>query len=273
MAIGLGLIVFLLVTRAYRCRMDLRGTGMLWWFAISAVIGIYALFFWYLYYMPKKARLFINARQKEILHEELPLLAVDGFLSNKEIQRFMEIGASRLAPSRVVSARETGKVPYRTSQSAHFFFPLNYHPLFYRVRCRAAALARLPASHVESLQICRYREGESFGLHFDYFQGRASVPQAAGQRVATILVYLSDAPDGGGQTVFPQLDFTVLPFKGMAVYWPNLLEDGTPNYKTLHEGRPVKGGRDKWIMNIWIREKPLLPHFLVHYVLRALRLR
>ncbi len=246
---------------------------MLWWMGIIlAVLVVYLVAFQYLYRMPKRASRFMNACQKEVLHDELPILAIDGFLSDREIQRFLVLGSSRLAPSKVISSKVSGQVNYRTSQSAHFFFPVNYHPLFYRVRCRAAAIARLPVSHVESIQICRYGEGESFGVHFDYFQGRASVPEGAGQREATILVYLSDAPKGGGQTVFPMLDFTVLPFKGMAIYWPNLHKGGAPNQRTLHEGRPVKGG-EKWIMNIWIREKPILRHLLVHYALRILRLK
>ncbi|KAF0298415.1 Prolyl 4-hydroxylase subunit alpha-1 [Amphibalanus amphitrite] len=57
----------------------------------------------------------------------------------------------------------------------------------------------------------------------------------------------------GGRTVFPYLGVSVEPEQGSAVYWDNVLPDGTADERTLHSGCPVAYGY-KWIANKFIRE-------------------
>jgi len=49
----------------------------------------------------------------------------------------------------------------------------------------------------------------------------------------------------GGGTVFPKLQQIFNPQPGMAVFWYNLHDDGTPNNQTLHGACPVLVG-SKW---------------------------
>ena len=60
----------------------------------------------------------------------------------------------------------------------------------------------------ESIQILRYKNGEKYEPHFDYIRGkRHQTP--GGHRIATVLMYLSNAKMGG-ETVFPSSEVIYL---------------------------------------------------------------
>lgn len=52
----------------------------------------------------------------------------------------------------------------------------------------------------------------------------------------------------GGATVFPDLNLTVYPKKGSAVFWFNLHKSGEGDSRTLHAACPVLAGT-KWGKN------------------------
>ena len=71
----------------------------------------------------------------------------------------------------------------------------------------------------------------------------------AGQRVATVLVYLTDVPEScvGGSTFFPHLSsrdqpegLRIVPVKGAACAWPNVSVDGVPLVETEHAAEPLQ---------------------------------
>ena len=71
-----------------------------------------------------------------------------------------------------------------------------------------------------------------------------------GQRVGTVLIYLTDV-DEGGSTRFPALDLDVVPRALSAVAWANVRADGDPDTRTLHEARPTSC--HKVAVNCWVR--------------------
>eukprot|EP00439_Symbiodinium_sp_Y106_P009729 s2667_g1.t1 len=127
------------------------------------------------------------------------------------------------------------------------------------IRERAAGEFGLPESHVEPLQLVRYRAGEFYAAH-------DSTLWLAGQRVATLLVYLTE-PRGdattaaGGETRFTQLDVNVPPKPGVAILWPNVSQGGIPLEQTEHEALPHRSDGIKVALNIWLRERPLPRHW------------
>lgn len=139
---------------------------------------------------------------------------------------------------------------------------------------RAAEIFGFDASCCESLQLVRYTEpGHYYVEHFDLLDDHDQL-LIGGQRIGTVLVYLSDLPpDAGGHTFFPHPDVAVIPKFGTAVAWANVTPLGDPDLKTKHAALPLSataageqpevlsGGRqqrrlEKIAINCWIRAFP-----------------
>jgi len=73
-----------------------------------------------------------------------------------------------------------------------------------------------------------------------------------GNRIATILFYMSDVT-AGGATVFTNAHTAVFPVKYAGVFWYNLKRNGQGNVITRHAACPVLAGQ-KWVSNWWIHE-------------------
>jgi prolyl 4-hydroxylase len=122
-------------------------------------------------------------------------------------------------------------------------------------------LCGIPTLNGEFLQILRYRVGEEFKPHVDYFnEGVAGTSKSladGGQRVQTALLYLNDGYRGGG-TRFPRLDIDIEPRRGDLVHFHNVGADGLGHRDSLHAGMPVLE-REKWLLSQWIRAEPYPP--------------
>ena len=116
----------------------------------------------------------------------------------------------------------------------------------------------------EAYQVANYGLGGFYGHHPDPhfyhhpdYTHKDEVSRAqhvmTGDRLATVMGYLSDVPLGGG-TAFPNAGLHVRPEKGSIVFWWNLLTNGMLDVRTVHGGCPVLVG-SKWITNKWIRWK------------------
>lgn len=112
---------------------------------------------------------------------------------------------------------------------------------------RVASLVKYKREHVERFSLVRYHPGEYFNEHHD-----------GGWRAWTVFAYLNDIPDEdeGGQTEFPYLGVVVKPVKGAAVVWRNLDDDGQPDMRMRHAGRPPMVAV-KYGMNCFVTTSPL----------------
>jgi prolyl 4-hydroxylase len=142
--------------------------------------------------------------------------------------------------------------PDRSSQG--MFFERSETPLIAAIEARIAKLLQWPATHGENLQILRYPPGAQYLPHYDYFDpdqpGTAELLKRGGQRVATLIIYLGE-PEGGGATVFPDIDLSIAPKRGNAVFFSYAAPDASS--MTLHGGAPVIAG-EKWIATKWLRQ-------------------
>lgn len=183
------------------------------------------------------------------------VLRVDDFVSENEIKELLSLAQPLLQPSRL----QGGESPEgrRTSSSAFLSGANAWHPTVLRVLQRAAVLAGIPWTHAEGIQIARYLNGEFFAEHNDWFPANSSdIDQRSGQRVVSVLVYLSDN-FSGGHTVFPRLDYSVTPKRGRALFWRNTIAmcGGQPDPRMLHLGESVTKGV-KWVANVWFTARP-----------------
>ena len=111
----------------------------------------------------------------------------------------------------------------------------------------------------------RYQQSEKFTWHLDALAPSDTLDDTGGQRVATLLVYLTDiGENNGGSTAFRDLGdetnkyLKVQPKKGSALlFFP--AAGGIPNtpfdIRTLHAGEALSDDatEDKWIAQMWLR--------------------
>lgn len=87
----------------------------------------------------------------------------------------------------------------RTSSGA--FLKRGQDGLIQQIEAKIAKFSGIPAENGEGLQILDYEASEKYEAHFDYFHDQINQIDG-GQRLATMLMYLSDVEEGG-ETVFP----------------------------------------------------------------------
>lgn len=100
-----------------------------------------------------------------------------------------------------------------------------------KVTLRTEDMTGLSMETVESLQVQNYGVGGHYDCHVDYLRENKNPDQ--GDRVATVLYYLTDVAKGGA-TVFPYLRIHVAPEKGKAVFWYNIAACGNVEWMTRH---------------------------------------
>ena len=126
----------------------------------------------------------------------------------------------------------------------------------HRLEARMHELSNTPILHGEPIMVLHYGKGMEYRAHEDYFDPDVDHMQEqlsrGGQRLVTIITYLSSVADGGA-TDFPKADISIAPIKGDAVMFFNTHEDGMPDPLTKHAGTPVVSG-EKWLATRWIRE-------------------
>ncbi|XP_049773206.1 prolyl 4-hydroxylase subunit alpha-1 isoform X3 [Schistocerca cancellata] len=143
---------------------------------------------------------------------------------------------------------------YRISKSA--WLKDEEHPHVAAVNQRAQDMAALTISTAEELQVVNYGIGGHYEPHFDFArreETNAFKSLGTGNRIATVLYYMSDVPQGGG-TVFPSIKVALWPKKGTAAFWYNLHKNGEGDYLTRHAACPVLTG-SKWVSNKWFHEQ------------------
>lgn len=119
------------------------------------------------------------------------------------------------------------------------------------------ALNGIAPDRGEPIQGQRYRKGERFKPHTDYFTPDGldyrKFCAGAGQRSWTFMIYLNEV-ERGGATRFEAIDVEIEPRTGKLLCWNNLRDDSSVNPATLHEGCTVERGT-KYLVTKWYREK------------------
>lgn len=193
--------------------------------------------------------------QPRLLSDKPRVLQIDGLLSADECRLLMAMARPGLKSSSTV--REDGSplsTNIRTSSDVSFD-PLKENLALRLVQARIATAAGVSLLQAEPLIVLSYQPGQQYHPHRDYLPATAierNHPDA-GDRAATICVYLNDV-DAGGGTAFPVAGLTVAPKAGSAIAFRNLFADGRPDMDSLHAGLPVERG-EKWLATLWLRER------------------
>lgn len=209
--------------------------------------------------LPARSRAAADGHEVRIafMVQDPNIALIEGLLSPAECDELIGLSAGKLQRSEVVGT--DGRLAIsgvRTSRGTHF--AVGENALVARLEARIAALVGEPVDHGEPLQILHYGTGGEYLPHHDYFDaGQPGIEQHlrhGGQRVATMVIYLSEVEEGG-DTVFPELSLSVRAQPGGAVYFEYADRAGRLDARLLHAGAPVTRG-EKWIATKWLRQGP-----------------
>ena len=180
------------------------------------------------------------------------LYLVPDFLSRAQCKRLVRTINARIGPSELFHGTKVDG--FRTS-STHYFD--REDDATRELEQRMDMLLGIDHRYAEIPQGQRYRSGQQFRHHYDYFTTDQPYWQQerrrGGQRSWTAMVFLNE-PDAGGETDFPELGLSVKPQRGALLAWNNMTREGTPNPATLHAGLPVLEG-EKYIVTQWYRQE------------------
>eukprot|EP01125_Pyxidicula_operculata_P002344 TRINITY_DN1222_c0_g1_i2.p2 TRINITY_DN1222_c0_g1~~TRINITY_DN1222_c0_g1_i2.p2 ORF type:complete len:225 (-),score=41.02 TRINITY_DN1222_c0_g1_i2:1186-1860(-) len=177
-------------------------------------------------------------------------------LTQEECDYIVNLAGEDVSRSQVVS--ETGNSAVNEARTSYGVFLTKYteDPIVKKLSKKISDWTHLPEENGEAFYLIRYEIGQEYKPHNDYFSNDESGKKFignAGNRMATVLTYLS-TPEEGGETVFPNAGITLPAKKGNAVLFWDMLPEGKEDPMTLHGGRPVIKGT-KWCMTRWIRQK------------------
>ncbi|KAF8011405.1 hypothetical protein BT93_J1884 [Corymbia citriodora subsp. variegata] len=205
----------------------------------------------------------------EVISWEPRAFVYHNLLSKEECEYLIELATPHMQKSTVVDS-ETGKSrDSRVRTSSGTFLARGRDKIIRDIEKRVADYTFIPVEHGEGLQVLHYEVGQKYEPHFDYFLDEYNT-RNGGQRMATLLMYLSDVEEGG-ETVFPAAkgNFSSVPWwnelsdcgkKGLSVkpkmgdallFW-SMRPDATLDESSLHGGCPVIKG-NKWSSTKWLR--------------------
>ncbi|KAF5187734.1 Prolyl 4-hydroxylase [Thalictrum thalictroides] len=203
----------------------------------------------------------------EIISWSPRIIVLHSFLSMEECDYLRAIAEPRLRVSTVVDTK-TGKgikSDVRTSSGMFLNSDERKYPIVQAIEKRIAVYSQIPAENGELIQVLRYEKDQFYLPHHDYFSDTFNLKRG-GQRIATMLMYLSDNVEGG-ETYFPMAGtgecpcggktkkgMSVKPIKGDAVLFWSMGLDGQSDPKSIHGGCEVLTG-EKWSATKWMRQR------------------
>ncbi|QCD91151.1 prolyl 4-hydroxylase [Vigna unguiculata] len=205
----------------------------------------------------------------EVVSWEPRAFVYHNFLTKEECDYLIEIAKPNMHKSTVVDS-ETGKSKdSRVRTSSGTFLARGRDKIVRKIEKKIADFTFIPVEHGEGLQVLHYEVGQKYEPHYDYFLDDFNTKNG-GQRIATVLMYLTDVEEGG-ETVFPaakgnfssvpwwnelsdcgKKGLSIKPKRGDALLFWSMKPDAALDPSSLHGGCPVIKG-NKWSSTKWIR--------------------
>jgi prolyl 4-hydroxylase len=183
------------------------------------------------------------------------IVVLGNVLSAYECNMLISLAKPRMSQSEIIED-QTGNILVSNERTSNgMCFEREENDVVATIERRLAKLVNWPIENAEGLEILQYGVGAEFKPHHDYVEPdnpfASTLINWGGNRVATIIMYLSE-PEKGGSTVFPDIEFEVIPKRGNAVFFSYDIPHHSG--KTLHGGAPVIAG-EKWIATKWLCEQ------------------
>jgi prolyl 4-hydroxylase len=201
-----------------------------------------------------RKRLLADPKVYQVPSDKAEIFAVGDFLTAGECERMIAKIDAVAKPSTLYE-HDSGHGPdFRTSYSGDVE---RSDPMVRMIERRIDDLLGIPHAYGETMQGQRYRVGQQFKPHMDWFFTKApywkTEAKRGGQRCWTAMVFLNDV-DEGGSTDFTRIGVSIPPQRGALLVWNNATLDGMPNEDTMHAGTPVIQGV-KYVITKWYRTR------------------
>ena len=199
------------------------------------------------YVTNKSAFLKIGPLKMEEVYPSPYIVIYHDVIYEKEMEVVKKLAKPRFRRATVQNYK-TGELEvatYRISKSA--WLKDEEHKYIRDIGARVEDMTGLSMLTAEELQVVNYGIGGHYEPHFDFARKEevnAFKSLGTGNRIATVLFYMSDVEQGGA-TVFPSLKLSLWPKKGTAAFWWNLHASGVGDMRTRHAACPVLAG-SKW---------------------------
>ncbi|XP_014519870.1 probable prolyl 4-hydroxylase 10 [Vigna radiata var. radiata] len=205
----------------------------------------------------------------EVVSWEPRAFVYHNFLTKEECDYLIDVAKPNMQKSTVVDS-ETGKSKdSRVRTSSGTFLARGRDKVIRKIEKKLSDFTFIPVEHGEGLQVLHYEVGQKYEPHYDYFLDDFNTKNG-GQRIATVLMYLTDVEEGG-ETVFPaakgnfssvpwwnelsdcgKKGLSIKPKRGDALLFWSMKPDATLDPSSLHGGCPVIKG-NKWSSTKWMR--------------------
>jgi len=195
--------------------------------------------------------------------DEPRIFIIHNLLSDAECEHLIGLALKRgLTASLITPYGSHDLVESTTRTNKQAWLEFGEDAIVKHIEERVARVTKTYPGQGEDLQVLHYAEGQRFTEHHDYFDPATDPPEnyeKGGNRLLTVIMYLSAAEEGG-ETEFQEIHRKIVVEKGSAVMFYNLKPgcDGVNptcvDEKTQHAGlMPVRG--EKWVATKWIRER------------------
>jgi len=205
----------------------------------------------------------------EVISWEPRAFVYHNFLTQEECEYLISLAKPNMQKSTVVDSATGKSKDSRVRTSSGTFLARGRDKIIRNIEKKIADFTFLPMDHGEGVQVLHYEVGQKYEPHFDYFLDEFNTKNG-GQRMATVLMYLSDVEEGG-ETVFPSAKgnisavpwwnelsdcgkegLSVKPKMGDALLFWSMKPDASLDPSSLHGGCPVIKG-NKWSATKWVR--------------------
>ncbi|XP_022215457.2 prolyl 4-hydroxylase subunit alpha-2-like [Drosophila obscura] len=184
----------------------------------------------------------------ELLGQHPYVVVYHDVLADSEIAGIIGMAEERMARATTIAQPNRTSAPTRTAMGA--WLKRSSNALTRRIARRVGDMSGFQLEGSERMQVINYGIGGHYITHKDWLD---NFPATMGNRIATVLFYLTDVEQGGA-TMFIKAKHKVLPRRGTALFWYNLHTDGSGDWSTTHAACPIIVG-SKWVMTQWIRER------------------
>ncbi|XP_037521421.1 prolyl 4-hydroxylase subunit alpha-1 [Rhipicephalus sanguineus] len=216
-------------------------------------------------------RLILQPLKLEVLSLKPRVVVISDFLSTSEVNYIRSAARRGFVRAGIYSPENVSGVPsWKRIGKVSWLWDSDSNRL-QRLSQRIAVATGLSLESAEAYQVANYGLGGHYTPHMDahrFDKVADHVDTADGNRLATVLMYLSNVASGGA-TAFVELGVAVKPRVGDALFWYDVEPyDGSEfpenmsfwhqkrqaDPLTRHVGCPVLWG-SKWIVTKWIHER------------------